>query len=340
MRLLLGSVVLALMIACGGSGGIDTSTGTDTSGPPDVPVTDLGTDQGTTDTSTPQDVPVTDLGTDTGQSDTDIPSDIPVVDHGPDDLGCTPDCKDKTCGDNGCGGSCGTCGNNEECKEGNCECTVGSEACQDVCCDIGAICFEDKCCTPDCDGKDCGDDGCGGSCGTCTGGKSCVQGQCEDVTPTWTDTSTGLVWQNPPFDGWKTWEEAKTYCTNNEAGLPGTGWHLPNISELRSLIRGCPDQETGGACGVTDECSKCGVGQSCLSWNPCYDDCTGCSLENGPANGCYWPNEMEGQGLCSFSWVSSSPMEGNATGVWAVAFSRGNVGGLGVGTVAPVRCVR
>jgi len=33
-------------------------------------------------------------------------------------------------------------------------------------------------------------------------------------------------------------------------------------------------------------------------------------------------------------------MEGNATGVWAVAFSRGNVGGLGVGTVAPVRCVR
>lgn len=33
-------------------------------------------------------------------------------------------------------------------------------------------------CTPSCDGKLCGPDGCGGNCGVCEGGDSCVAGQC------------------------------------------------------------------------------------------------------------------------------------------------------------------
>jgi hypothetical protein len=33
-------------------------------------------------------------------------------------------------------------------------------------------------CTPDCAGKECGDDGCGGSCGMCAEGESCQDGQC------------------------------------------------------------------------------------------------------------------------------------------------------------------
>jgi hypothetical protein len=55
------------------------------------------------------------------------------------------------CGDNGCGGSCGTCTNADVCVKGNC-------------------------CTPDCTGKNCGDDGCGGSCGTCTVDQTCMNG--------------------------------------------------------------------------------------------------------------------------------------------------------------------
>jgi len=35
-------------------------------------------------------------------------------------------------------------------------------------------------CTPNCAGKQCGDDGCGGSCGTCENGKVCVGGICQD----------------------------------------------------------------------------------------------------------------------------------------------------------------
>ena len=33
-------------------------------------------------------------------------------------------------------------------------------------------------CTPNCSGKQCGDNGCGGSCGSCSGGLSCKSGQC------------------------------------------------------------------------------------------------------------------------------------------------------------------
>ena len=33
-------------------------------------------------------------------------------------------------------------------------------------------------CTPNCSGKTCGDDGCGGSCGSCTGGQQCLANSC------------------------------------------------------------------------------------------------------------------------------------------------------------------
>ena len=33
-------------------------------------------------------------------------------------------------------------------------------------------------CVPDCNGRQCGNDGCGGSCGTCSGSLSCVDSKC------------------------------------------------------------------------------------------------------------------------------------------------------------------
>jgi MYXO-CTERM domain-containing protein len=42
---------------------------------------------------------------------------------------------------------------------------------------LGAGCS----CTADCAGKNCGDDGCGGSCGTCSGTEQCVNGNCEPL---------------------------------------------------------------------------------------------------------------------------------------------------------------
>jgi len=48
----------------------------------------------------------------------------------------------------------------------------GSWSCQGF---SGWVC--ESACVPSCNGKSCGDDGCGGSCGTCEGG-ACVENQC------------------------------------------------------------------------------------------------------------------------------------------------------------------
>ena len=50
-----------------------------------------------------------------------------------------------------------------------------------------------------------------------------------------------------------TWNDAVNYCQNlGENGY--SNWRLPNIDELRTLVKNCPTTETGGACDVTNEC--------------------------------------------------------------------------------------
>jgi len=41
--------------------------------------------------------------------------------------------------------------------------------------------YINEACDPACAGKDCGDDGCGGSCGDCPGGEHCVAFQCVPI---------------------------------------------------------------------------------------------------------------------------------------------------------------
>lgn len=75
--------------------------------------------------------------------------------------GCVPSCDGVYCGgDDGCGGSCGACGDGFACVDARCQADP---------------------CIRACDGKECGDDGCGGVCGSCTGGELCVPatGACE-----------------------------------------------------------------------------------------------------------------------------------------------------------------
>jgi len=104
---------------------------------------------------------------------------------------CFPDCSGKQCGDDGCDGSCGTCGEGQSCKFGVCvgdcipDCTnkeCGNNGCGESCgtCSEGKVCQAFQCveCTPECAGKECGDDGCGGSCGLCEAGEVCDSGQC------------------------------------------------------------------------------------------------------------------------------------------------------------------
>jgi len=121
----------------------------------------------------------------------DIGSD-PGSDSGLVETPCLPQCEGKECGDDGCGGECGSC------PEVAPICTAdGKCAIEEVCSCDGLECGDDGCgnscgkcpgtqdeckngqcvCVPACYGKECGDDGCGGSCGECETGV-CLGHQC------------------------------------------------------------------------------------------------------------------------------------------------------------------
>ena len=155
------------------------------------------------------------------------------------------------------------------------------------------------------------------------GGQTCAGGLL--------DPTTRLCWQNPPPDREYNWREAVAYCRTLSRGGHGPGsWHLPTISELRSLIRGCPATETGGACGVTDACR----GSGCWSLG-----CDGCSSRSGPGTGgAYWPAGFSGPVDCF--WSSSSSYPGGLSLAWGVYFDDGDVNFVDQSVSPSVRCVR
>jgi V8-like Glu-specific endopeptidase len=57
-------------------------------------------------------------------------------------------------------------------------------------------------CTPSCGTKTCGDDGCGGTCGTCAGGSTCSAGQCvaNPPPPSGTSCDANGGWESEPND--------------------------------------------------------------------------------------------------------------------------------------------
>jgi hypothetical protein len=56
---------------------------------------------------------------------------------------CSPNCFDRTCGNDGCGGSCGECDGDQTCQGGNCACPAGTKDCD-------GACFPDDACCPPC----------------------------------------------------------------------------------------------------------------------------------------------------------------------------------------------
>ena len=109
---------------------------------------------------------------------------------------CIPDCTERECGPDGCGGTCGQCAEGALClADGTCLCMpdckgkeCGNDGCDGNCgecpefhmCDDTAKCV----CIPDCGDKECGADGCGGKCGKCAAGNFCnVDGTCVAFSP-------------------------------------------------------------------------------------------------------------------------------------------------------------
>jgi hypothetical protein len=85
-------------------------------------------------------------------------------------------------------GGCPPGGYSEKECDPNCDgVECGDDGCGGICgaCDAGASCTDDTCeaCIPSCAGKECGDDGCGDSCGECVAGVSCIDGTCGECIP-------------------------------------------------------------------------------------------------------------------------------------------------------------
>ena len=167
------------------------------------------------------------------------------------------------CGSNGCDGFCGVCPASEPvCANFACVCTsagtcptpASNATCQVRACEAGActirngpngqsglnctgpqrVCQGGTCvCVPNCTGKQCGTDGCDGSCGSCEGGESCsANGLCNCVAD----------------------------CAGKECGEDGCGGTCGACASLEVCQGG---QCVSGACGIGAKICAAGSDAAC-----------------------------------------------------------------------------
>ena len=175
-----------------------------------------------------------------------------------DDDTCTPDCTDKECGEDGCDGSCGVCNNPPNdtwCydeiiltkyidADGVCNSGVCIYKTYNTDCENG--CEDGKCldCVPDCTDKECGSDGCGGSCGDCIGCNGIDNMLCNN----------GICQQYPCPD-----------CIDKECGPDGHGGSCGDCGDFGTCkvsgICHCYYEECASEC--CPQISKCGESGNC-----------------------------------------------------------------------------
>ena len=156
-------------------------------------------------------------------------------------------------------------------------------------------------------------------------GSSCVASipECSSTSSTpCKDSSTGYIWSAKASTTY-TWQNAVDYCNSySEGGL--SGWHLPTITELRTLILNCPSTMPTGSCAVKDPgclSSSCWTSATCAS---CSQDSSGGHSKFGET-GWFW---------------SSSTSSGSTGYAWLVLFSGGYVYDNNKTNDLDVRCVR
>ena len=158
----------------------------------------------------------------------------------------------------------------------------------------------------------------------------------------WTDQQTGLEWQINPtgYDEQVAWDFADDYCIS--LALDGGGWRLPNISELRSLVRECGYLDLGlGGCPIFKESQACGIaiGSECLNFSTCYSEQL-CDPVDCTSTQCYRVSVLNGAcDLDGWYW-SSEADEQAASRAWALNYFRPELENEPKEANRYVRCVR
>ncbi|MBM4395197.1 MAG: hypothetical protein FJ087_05860 [Deltaproteobacteria bacterium] len=132
-------------------------------------------------------------------------------------------------------------------------------------------------CTPACDGRQCGPDGCGGQCGTCKPGRTCTEAGACVCTPHAMSAccSLGRCW----FDGCGQVESAIEPCPYGCADDKCKTQCLPSCSGKQCGPDGC-----GGQCGTCKPGRTCTAAGACVCTPHVMSAC--CSLGRCWFDGC------------------------------------------------------
>jgi len=177
-------------------------------------------------------------------------------------------------------------------------------------------------------------------------GRGWEPADCVNKYSFWNDPATEITWQDPQKDAYTPddpgvgQQDALRYC--EELVLGGyDDWRLPNIDELRTIIRGNPDTMSDGDCPVHDGSAKSAM----------YDPACGAVADyQGPGDGgCYWAPELTGpcdkpdpadEGIRPLETVSSTVASDDQFWVGCVLFDEGAAVFNHIHSLADVRCVR
>ncbi|MBQ4438025.1 DUF1566 domain-containing protein [bacterium] len=157
-------------------------------------------------------------------------------------------------------------------------------------------------------------------------------------------TINDTTW-SPLSSGTMNWEEASAYCENlSVCGY--TDWRLPNIDELRKLVKNCPKMKAEGECMISEnnllsymEADKAGAWEGICEgeWgNGCSDGACMCSNSGNHAPG-YFSEFGDG----NIELWSSSEVTDITNQVWILRFINGvDIIPENTDRTSSVRCVR
>ncbi|MBO4711923.1 DUF1566 domain-containing protein [bacterium] len=156
--------------------------------------------------------------------------------------------------------------------------------------------------------------------------------ECSNISTTTPCKAGGVIWSSRSGTA-KEWNEADTDCKAWSEGRFTSGWELPQIDDLRNVMRNCSNTEPGGNCRVTNNCAFMGTD---IDGNTCYSN-PYCKKILGDHNVCSPSLEHSPFGETGKLW--STLTQDDPNWAWYVSFYNGEISWAPVSDEIYYRCV-